>query len=57
VRGDVLLGGGSEELFEAGYADFVQNFEATQRGIEAGQFHAAYGCLLYLVSGRKPPGN
>ena len=57
MRGDVLLGGGSEELFEAGYADFVQNFEATQRGIEAGQFHAAYGCLLYLVSGRKPPGN
>jgi len=54
VRREVLLGGGSEELFEAGYADFVAKFEAEQRAIEAGEFHAANGSLFYLVSGRKP---
>jgi ubiquinone/menaquinone biosynthesis C-methylase UbiE len=54
VRRDVLLGGGSEELFEAGYRDLVEQFETGQRALEQGRFHAAYGSLTYLVSGRKP---
>lgn len=53
VRRDVLLGGGSEEFFEAGFANFAEKFETEQRAIAAGRFHAACGVPHYLVSGRK----
>jgi ubiquinone/menaquinone biosynthesis C-methylase UbiE len=54
VRRDVLLGGGSEEFFERGYADLMRKFETEQLALQKGQFHASFGSLNYLVSGRKP---
>src|SRR5947209_6621943 len=54
VRREVLLGGGSEEFFEAGFEDLVAKFAAEQRALADGRFHAAYGVPHYLVSARKP---
>ena len=54
LRHDVLLGGGTEALFERGFTEVVEKFTQEQQAIAAGRFHAAYGNLCYLVSGRKP---
>ena len=54
LRHCVLLGGGTEELFEHGFKDVMEKFTNEQQAIAAGNFHAAYGNLCYLVSGRKP---
>jgi ubiquinone/menaquinone biosynthesis C-methylase UbiE len=54
VRRQVLRGGGTPELFDRVFRELAQKFEAEQSAIKAGRFHAGYGGLLYLVSGRKP---
>ncbi len=54
VRRCVLVGGGTEQFFERGFADAVEKLEREQKAINAGTFHAAGGGLCYLVSGRKP---
>ena len=48
-----LLGGGTEKAFEEVFAELSQKYEAEQRAIETGTFHAGYGAVAYLVSGRK----
>lgn len=53
LRRGVLEGGGTEEFFERGFAELVEKFAQEQQAINAGTFHAAYGGLFYLVSGRK----
>lgn len=53
VRRCVLAGGGTEEFFERGFAELTEKYAQDQQAIQAGTFHAAYGSLCYLVSGRK----
>jgi SAM-dependent methyltransferase len=53
VRRFVEAGGGSRELFEHVFGELIRKFDDEQRAIEAGSFHAAFGGLNYLVSGRK----
>ena len=53
LRRCVLKGGGSEESFQSGFNDLIEKFAREQQAIAAGNFHAAYGSLFYLVSGRK----
>jgi hypothetical protein len=48
-----LLGGGNEESFARGFAELVERFGRKQQAIAARNFHAAYGGINYLVSGRK----
>ena len=49
----VSAGGGSEDFFRQGFQELIAKFEAEQKAIAAGTFHAAGGSLCYLVSGRK----
>ena len=56
LRRLVLLGGGTEEFFECVFTDLCAQFNREQAAIAAGKFHAAYGGINYLVSGRKRPG-
>jgi hypothetical protein len=56
VRRFVLAGGGSEELFECVFGELTRKFEEEHRAIAAGTFHAAFGSLCYLVSGRRGTG-
>lgn len=56
VRRCVLRGGGNEEFFEQIFRELTEKFEREQQAIKDGNFHAANGGLLYLVSGRKPGG-
>jgi SAM-dependent methyltransferase len=53
VRRQVLRGGGSPEFFESVYAELILKFDAEQGAIRDHRFHAAFGSLMYLVSGRK----
>jgi SAM-dependent methyltransferase len=48
-----LAGGGSEEIFDAIYAELEQHYEREQVAIAAKIFHAGRGSIQYLVSGRK----
>ena len=48
-----LLGGGKEELFEGDFAEVIDRFAREQQALANGTFHAAYGSITYLVSGRK----
>lgn len=54
VRRCVLAGGGTGEFFERGFAELLEKCAQEQQAISTGAFHAAYGGLCYLVSGRKP---
>jgi len=54
LRRSLLAGGGTKEFFERMMGEVVARFDAEQASLESGQFHAAGGGLLYLVSGRKP---
>lgn len=54
VRRQVLAGGGTGEFFERVFAELIEKFAHEQEAIAAGTFHAAYGVVNYLVSGRKP---
>ena len=54
VRRQVLAGGGTGEFFERVFAELIEKFAHEQEAIAAGTFHAAYGGVNYLVSGRKP---
>jgi len=53
VRRQVLGGGGTEELFASVYGELVEEFNREQQAMAAGAFHAAFGGITYLVSGRK----
>jgi ubiquinone/menaquinone biosynthesis C-methylase UbiE len=53
IRQHVLLGGGTEEFFHRVFAELTRKFEDEQRAIAAGTFHAGFGSINYLVSGRK----
>ena len=50
----VLAGSGKEEFFERVFDELMDKFAREQQAIAAGTFHAAYGGVNYLVSGRKP---
>lgn len=54
VRRQVLAGGGSGEFFERVFAEMGEKFTREQQAVADGTFHAAYGGINYLVSGRKP---
>lgn len=54
VRRQVLAGGGTDEFFERVFAELIEKFAREQQAIASGNFHAAYGGVNYLVSGRKP---
>ena len=54
VRRQVLAGSGKEEFFERVFGELMDKFAREQQAIAAGTFHAAYGGVNYLVSGRKP---
>ena len=49
----VLGGGGTEELFERAFSELIERHQREQEGLAAGTFHAAFGGIHYLVSGRK----
>jgi hypothetical protein len=53
LRRHVLRGGGTDELFERTFGELVGEFNHEQRAIAAGTFHAGFGGVTYLVSGRK----
>jgi ubiquinone/menaquinone biosynthesis C-methylase UbiE len=53
LRRQVLGGGGTKEFFEQVFAELIEKFTQEQQAIAAGTFHAAYGGITYLVSGRK----
>ena len=53
VRRHVLGGGGTDELFERAFGELVGEFNREQQGIAVGTFHAGFGGVTYLVSGRK----
>jgi SAM-dependent methyltransferase len=55
VRRHFLAGGGTEELFEVVFAELNEKFTQEQGAIAGGVFHAAFGAITYLVSGRKTP--
>ncbi len=48
-----LLGGGTADGFAEVFGDLLEHFSREQAAIAAGTFHAAYGGIHYLVSGRK----
>ena len=54
VRRQVLAGSGKEEFFERVFGELMDKVAREQQAIAAGTFHAAYGGVNYLVSGRKP---
>lgn len=54
VRRQVLAGGGSAEFFERVFAELGGKYVREQQAIADQTFHAAYGGVNYLVSGRKP---
>jgi SAM-dependent methyltransferase len=53
LRQHVLEGGGTEELFARTFGELIEAFDREQQAIAAGTFHAAFGGITYLVSGRK----
>ena len=53
LRRNVLGGGGTERFFARVFGELVEEFHREQKAIDTGSFHAAYGGLTYLVSGRK----
>ena len=53
LRRHVLGGGGTDELFERAFGELVGEFNREQQGIAVGTFHAGFGGVTYLVSGRK----
>jgi ubiquinone/menaquinone biosynthesis C-methylase UbiE len=55
AKRQVLLGGGTPEFFQQAYPEVIEKFDSEQRALREGKFHAAFGSLFYLVSGRKRP--
>jgi SAM-dependent methyltransferase len=53
LRRLLLLGGGSDELFERVFPQLLRNHERQEDAVAAGTFHAGYGAATYLVSGRR----
>jgi len=48
-----ILGGGTDPAFESAFAALIQDYTRQENAIAAGTFHASYGGITYLVSGRK----
>ena len=53
LRRYVLGGDGTDELFVRTFGELIEEFNREQQAIAAGTFHAAFGGITYLVSGRK----
>ena len=53
LRRHVLGGGGTDKLFERTFGELIEAFDREQQAIANGTFHAAFGGITYLVSGRK----
>lgn len=53
LRRQVLGGGGTVELFARTFGELKEAFNREQAAIAAGTFHAGFGGITYLVSGRK----
>jgi SAM-dependent methyltransferase len=53
LRRHVLGGGGTDKLFERTFEELIEQFNREQQAIANGTFHAAFGGITYLVSGRK----
>jgi SAM-dependent methyltransferase len=53
LRRHVLGGGGTEELFELAFGELLDQHLRERQAIATGSFHAAFGGIHYLVSGRK----
>jgi len=53
LRASVLAGGGTAEFFERTLAELVESYQREKHTIAEGKFHAGYGGVNYLVSGRK----
>jgi ubiquinone/menaquinone biosynthesis C-methylase UbiE len=53
LRRYVALAGGSEEFFASVFAENTKRFNREKQALAAGIFHAAFGSMTYLVSGRK----
>lgn len=53
LRRLILLGGGTESLFETVFAELTEGFAREQTAIANWVFHAGGGGINYLVSGRK----
>ena len=53
LRRHVLGGGGTDNLFDLTFGELIEAFNREQQGIANGTFHAAFGGITYLVSGRK----
>jgi SAM-dependent methyltransferase len=56
LRRNVMGGGGTEELFTRTFGELIEAFDREQAAIAAGTFHAGFGGITYLVSGRKAQG-
>jgi len=54
LRRYVEMGGGGGEFFDKAFKEIQARFGHEQAAITTQSFHAAYGGLAYLVSGRKP---
>ena len=53
LRRHVLDGGGTDELFARTFGELIEAYNREQAAIATGTFHAAFGGITYLVSGRK----
>jgi len=53
LRRRVSGGGGTDKLFERTFEELIEHFNREQQAIADGTFHAAFGGITYLVSGRK----
>jgi len=53
LRRLMMLGGGTEKQFDRGFEGIKQRYQCEQSAINRKTFHAAYGSIHYLVSGRK----
>ena len=53
LRRHVLGAGGTDELFARTFGELMEQFNREQEAIADGTFHAAFGGITYLVSGRK----
>jgi hypothetical protein len=49
-----VFGGGTEEFCVRTFEELTEEYNREQEAIAAGTFHAGFGGVTYLVSGRKP---
>lgn len=54
MRCEARLGGVTDEMFERVWAGLEARYQSEQAALAAGTWHAGFGGVFYLVSGRKP---